>query len=345
MPGLPLCMKSIRSFLLSGILALSLLACVEDRKFVLPDNVVRNLRPGILRINEVFPSGNGNSLDSSDWIEIWNSSDTAVEILADQFLTGDKPDPSSAYASMRNYRIPPKGFFLIRFQNGGLDAASGFMLNPESSLSLQGEFAGIWFAKDGDTIVLDSMHFPASPDPLKSYGSLPDGGAVRRWLDKITPATSNNENLLLDGQPFTGRLIINEIAPNELPDWVEIVNPYTEDILLRAGEWFFSDDPLDKTKDTLKSDFLIPAGAYRLLECDPITPVANRIQLSFKLSSTIGESIGIYYKKPDGTIITISEQGFPGGSVIPSGSSYARKPDINGPFEISSTQSPGLPNL
>lgn len=141
----------------------------------------------------------------------------------------------------------------------------------------------------------------------------------------------------------SGTVVINEIAPNEAPDWVEMANPSSQDLLMKAREWFFSDDTTNRTKDTLKVDLVIPAKAYRLIECNPVNPLADRIRVAFSLKSTNGEFFGIYRKKTDGSLEIVSEVQFPAG--IAAGTSFARKPDLTGSFQISSTPSPGQPNL
>ena len=141
----------------------------------------------------------------------------------------------------------------------------------------------------------------------------------------------------------SGTVVINEIAPNESPDWVEMANPGDQDLQMKAREWFFSDDTTNRTKDTLKVDLVIPAKAYRLIECNPVNPLADRIKVAFSLSSTNGEFFGIYRKKIDGSLEIVSEVQFPAG--IAAGTSFAQKPDLKGSFQISSTPSPGQPNL
>ena len=321
--------------------------CLPDREFVQPvaeSAVIRNLRPGLLRINEVFPTGVDTASEKVDWIELWNTSDSIVELAANQFLVSDKSNPSSAYASARTYQIPPKGFFVVYFQNGGLDNSTGSLLNPNGSLSSNGEFAGIWFlSSSGDTILVDSLSFPASPNPKKSFGSVPDGSSTRNWLDYMTKGSSNNINNGPGGSPSPGRLVINEVAPNESPDWVELANPFSQDLLMKAGEWFFTDDTTT-IKDTLKVDFLFPAHSYKIVQCGTTLSgsTADQLRARFSLSSTNGEDFGIYYKNQSGDLIPIAELSFPAG--IQAGTGYGRSPDISGSFISGLTLTPGAPN-
>jgi len=332
------------------LILVSVTGCLPDREIIPPvteSGVIRNLRPGLLRINEVFPTGVDTASEKVDWIELWNTSDSIVELSANQFLVSDKSNPSSAYASARSYQIPPKGFFVVYLQNGGVDNSTSSILNPNASLSSNGEFAGIWFlSSSGDTILVDSLSFPASPDSKKSYGRVPNGGNSLKWLKDITRNQSNNVNIGGSGplEPYEGMFIINEIAPNESPDWVEFYNPLTQNFTMKSGRWFFTDDLSSKTKDTLKVDFVLSPSKHYVVDCnDPTSPSdANQIRAKIKLSSTSGESFGIYYKDDNGQIITIAEQTFPAG--ILAGKSYGRQPDKTGPFVLNINQSKGLPN-
>jgi hypothetical protein len=341
-------MRTLFQIFILGILAALMSGCLADREFIPPastDKVIRNLRPGLLVINEVFPTGNDTTTEKTDWIELWNSSDSSVEIPAQRFLVADRKMASESYAAIRSYLVPPKGFFVIYFKNGGSDNDATSMLHPNASLSSSGESTAIWFVNAaGDTLLLDSLSFSASPDPTQSFGSLPDGSSQRQWLRIPSRGSSNIINSDPNGPPFPGRLVINEIAPNEAPDWVEIANPFPQDFLMKAGDWFFSDDTSQITKDTLKVDLLIPGKSYRLIECSTsgVGSGNGNVVAKFSLSSTNGESFGMYFRKQDGEIIPIGRVSFPAG--ISAGSSFARKPDLNGPFEISSTQSPGAAN-
>lgn len=332
-------------FILFGIIGM-LSSCLEDRTFPVPDNpAIKKFRPGVLIFNEIFPSGSAGSAETRDWVEIFNPTDTAIQIDPGSFWVTENKTSFAGYSPEKSYTIPPKGFFLIYFENGGRDTIPGAIVHTGANLSSSGEFLAMFVTNtSGDTILLDSLTFPDAPGPGNSYGSLPDGSKNRSWMSTITKGKSNNENLNLDGEPFAGRLIINELDPNGTDfDWVEIVNPFPKALLLEKDKYFFSDDTSNPGKYALPVDFNFPQNAYQLVECATAGPEATSQQLRAKFGfSGNGESFSISYKKSDGSWITLASVDYPAG--IESGKSYGRKPDRTGPFSNGLTPSPGLPN-
>jgi hypothetical protein len=336
------------SAVIISLSALFLAACLEDRSF--PDPVapgkgtIRELKTGSLIINEIYAEGAAGTAEPYDWIELYNPSDSAVLLETGRFFASDAPGKKGDYSPSRNYFVPGKGFLWIAFQNGGQDTSARFPLNPKASLSASGEFAGIWFrTATGDTIVVDSLHFPSSTKPGHSFGSLPDGNKQRFFLPTPSRGSSNNGNPLPNGEPSFGRLVINEIDPNGSPDWAELANPFPQELVMKAGQWFFTDDTASKEKYMLPVDFVFPGNAYRTLECATTGTDADASQLRAKFSlSSNGEHLAIYFKRSNGDLVLIAEQAYPAG--IPAGQTYGRSPNLSGPFQIGLSPTPGAAN-
>lgn len=325
-------------------------SCLEDREFKpVPFQAGTNsiLRAGILKINEVQPDFNADSGDYSDWVELYNNSDSALILEPNRFWMTDNKDNKFSFTSVRSYSIPARGFLTVYFNSLGLDTSSKNIISNTGNLSKNGEFVGFYFlASNGDTITVDSLSFPASPAQSKSYARVPDGGFTFKWVEKITRNRSNNINLAGSGlvEPFFGILKINEIAPNETLDWVELASTLPDTFTMKSGRWFFTDDLAAKTKDTLKVNFIVAQESYNVVECISTSSGSTSTQLRTKLglSSTNGEAFGIYYLNDSNELITIAEQAFPAG--IESGKSYGRQPNLTGPFVSNITPSKGQAN-
>ena len=326
-------------------------ACLKDRVFppakVPPPGSKTILKTGNIKINEIQPDFNADSGDLADWVEIYNTSDSTLVLQPGKFWITESKSNKLKFSPSVEFTIPPKGFLTIYFDGSKTAVDPSSIIYTEGNLSKSGEFVGLYYlAGPGDTVVLDTVSFGASPSQKESYGRLPNGGSSLKWLKDITRKESNNVNIGGSGsiEPFEGMFIINEIAPNESPDWVEFYYSLTQNFTMKNGRWFFTDDLSQKSKDTLKVDFVLSPGKYYVVECnDPTNPSdANQIRAKLKLSSTNGEAFGIYYKDDNGQFITIAEQTFPAG--ISAGKSYGRQPDKTGPFVLNIDPSKGLPN-
>jgi len=325
-------------------------ACLKDRVIppaVVPPGLKTILKAGNIKINEIQPDFNADSGDLADWVEIYNTSDSTLVLQPGKFWITESKSNKLKFTPTAEFTIPSKGFLTIYFDGSKTAVDPNSIIYTEGNLSKSGEFVGLYYlAGPGDTVVLDTVSFGASPSQKESYGRVPNGGNSLKWLKDITRNGSNNVNIGGSGpfEPYEDMFIINEIAPNESPDWVEFYNPLTQNFTMKSGRWFFTDDLSLKTKDTLKVDFVLSPGKHYVVDCnDPTSPSdANQIRAKIKLSSTNGEAFGIYYKDDNGQFITIAEQTFPAG--ILAGKSYGRQPDKIGPFVLNINPSKGLPN-
>lgn len=130
-----------------------------------------------------------DSGDYSDWIELYNAGNTAVD-LAGYYLT-------DSYALLTKFRftttpnqvvVPANGYLLIWASGVTVKGAkhAGF------SLSASGE--RIALVLPNGTAIVDSLSFGPQPADV-SYGRLPDGGDTLKYFASPTPDTTNTAEL------------------------------------------------------------------------------------------------------------------------------------------------------
>lgn len=189
----------------SGILfliGLLLQGCLEFRDIApkqLAPAVPDTIGYGRIRINEFMTGGTpvtvGNLLGASnDWIELYNPSDSSIQLGSGQwFITDDLsvPDKYNIPVDSR-YKISGKGFFAIVCS--GVSAST---IRPTTSFSLSsaGEDLGIFYRKSPGTalIAIDTLTYipPIGAQSGVSYGRLPDGAGGVIQLSQITAESPN----------------------------------------------------------------------------------------------------------------------------------------------------------
>jgi hypothetical protein len=120
-------------------------------------------------------------------------------------------------------------------------------------------------------------------------------------LDSITVTIVDNDSPIA-----TPILFINEIMSNNTStiadengyfgDWIEIYNP--SNVAVDLAGMYISDDAATPTKyqfPTGSSATVIPAGGFKLIWADDSTQTGP-LHANFKLSSTSGEFVGLYYQ-------------------------------------------------
>lgn len=155
-----------------------------------------------IKMNEIWSRGSGTELD---WIEIYNSSNAAIDITGYKIYDaggngGTKPKlefPSGA-------SIPARGYYVIVTDISTSTNPAGF------GLSSGGE--KVWL-EDKSGALLDSITFVAMSE-TQSYRRIPDGGEWK-LADILTKGYANSV------------IVMNEIysrgTSNEL-DWIELYN-------------------------------------------------------------------------------------------------------------------------
>lgn len=138
--------------------------------------------------------------------------------------------------------------------------------------------------------------------------------------------------------------------------WIEIYNPGDTAILLGSGQWYLTDDTLEKSKFLIPDGTKVGAKDYLLICCDnsPGFLADRQIHTNFSLSRYAGD-VAIYYKTKvdaDSVYLKVNEIQYVSASPqIPAYDStarhisYGRQPDGNGgPLNRLSKATPGKPN-
>ncbi len=174
-------MKKISKYLIiTAAFLLSFVSCVKDELVEVEEPVTTELG---LFINEVFSTGD------PDWIEIYNSTDEAIDMAG--FKISDGP--------VAKYTFPA----------GTTIAANGYLVYPcnEFGLSSGGEEVYLWDAEDN---LVDNITFPAL-DSGVSYGRTTDGGDEFSTMGATQGAANSNVN----NPPLIEATLIEGINDNE----------------------------------------------------------------------------------------------------------------------------------
>ncbi len=252
-----------------------------------------------LYINEFMASNDmafpGPQGDHPDWIEIYNAGDEAV-MLGGYYLSDDLTDPTKMFQISSEFPDSvtiSAGGYLLFFANSDPDWS---VLNLNFKLGGGGEAIGFW---NPDQVFVDSLTYGEQIADV-SFGRYEDG--TNNWyaMTNYTPGAANQ-----NPAPAPIMLYINEfMASNDVafpgpqgdyPDWIEIYNAGTEDVML--GGYYLSDDLADPAKmfqipATYPDSVTVPAGGYLVFyaNSDPDWSVLN---LNFKLGGS-GEQIGLW---------------------------------------------------
>ena len=152
-----------------------------------------------------------------------------------------------------------------------------------------------------------------------------------------------------ENDPFTGKLVINEVVAEktmtlgefgEPADRFELYNTGSEDLLLKEGEWFVSDAGPDDPKKFKLPETLVPARTTVLVWCDKVDDTSLGIHTNFALAAS-GEHIVLYHQVGGvGTVIDeviFAKDGMPGPVC-------ARYPDGVGEWVLPKRSTPGATN-
>lgn len=185
-----------------GFSLLFLYGCLEFRDIapkqaapIVPDTIGF----GRLRVNEFMTGGTPANVGAllgaaNDWFEIYNPSDSALNLGSGQwYVTDDLAIPEKYNLPVDSrFRIPGKGFFAIVCS--GLTPST---IRPTTNFSLSsaGEDLGIFFRKSPGSplIAIDTLTYvpPIGAQSGVSYGRLPNGAGAMIQLSEITPEASN----------------------------------------------------------------------------------------------------------------------------------------------------------
>jgi hypothetical protein len=216
----------------------------------------------MLVINELMANNTGSVLDQNgdddDWIEIYNSGDSAVNI-GGMYLTDNQSADSRWRVPGNNQAVttvPPKGYLLI-WADGETNEGT---LHANFKLGSDGEQISL-YAADGKTLI-DSVNFGSQAED-RSYGRLPDGSNDWRSLAAPTPGRSNSS------VPIS--VVITEImyhpyhpvpgAEDTRQEYIELFNHGSE--LVNLSGWRISNGV-----DYVFPDVTLGAGQYLVVAAD-----------------------------------------------------------------------------
>lgn len=174
-----------------------------------------------LILNELAANTEAAGTESNDWIELFNPTESPIQLGAGWFLSDDTAD-------LRKWEIPagttvPAGGWIV------FDEATGFH-NPPT--------VGFGLSKDGEQVLLshlpgngldrvvDSVRFKAQ-EPDGSYGRFPDGSA---WWSALASQTPNSANASPAASLAITEIMFHPEAAsasqeNVFGEYVEIYNP------------------------------------------------------------------------------------------------------------------------
>ncbi len=250
-----------------------------------------------LYINE-FMASNDSALagpqgDYPDWIEIYNAG--ADDVMLSGYYMSDVLDIAEAYMIPDTYPDSVTvlaGGFILFYANKGEESS---VLNLNFGLKGSGEQIGFW---DTQSVFVDSLTFSQQTGDI-SYGRYPDGTDTWGFMTDFTPGAANT-----NPTPPLAELYINEfMASNDsalagpqgdYPDWIEIYNAGTEDIML-GGYLMF--DTLDATQayqipDTYPDSVTVAAGGFIVFYANSDEELSV-LNLNFKLKGG-GEQVGLW---------------------------------------------------
>lgn len=118
------------------------------------------------------------SASSSDWIEIYNTSDQEVSLDGAQLR-----DAKASWTFPKGTTIPAKGFLQVMCDDSGVGLKTNFKLTSKGErLTLL----------DGAGAVLDEVIYPKLAAD-KTWGRLPDGAGDWGLMSKPTPGAANEK--------------------------------------------------------------------------------------------------------------------------------------------------------
>ena len=256
---------------------------------------------GVVVINEIESNG-----DDTDWVELYNTGDTAFDLSGTRFRDNDVT--REHYVLPAGSVIEPGGFFVI-------DQAQG--LNPGFDFGLGVEDEVYLFAPDGATVI---AHASWTTHAVVTYGLCPDGVGDLVDTSVSTKGAPNDCSLPVR---------INEIeSQGGTPgDWIELIN---------VGAGTIDLGGVVVTDSNPANTYTIPAGTtlepQALLVLDELVGGAGDFDFGLGSSDTVtllhdGEVLDTY------------------SWTAHAATTYGRCPDGRGEFAVTVEPTKGAANL
>ena len=244
-----------------------------------------------VRISEVMTSNegavSGNTLDTSDWVEIVNTGAADVDLDGYTLLCADAPLSPFAFPDMT---LAPGEYLLIYCD--GLDRrTAGYALHAAFRLDADGAALSLL---DADGALVDGVELPA----LETNHVYRRDQSSGEWelSGDYTPGLANTleNHLTFDVESADIPLVISEVcaanrsyaadAGGAFHDYIEIYNPSAEAVDLSGC--YLTDNEDDLRKWSFPQGTSVPAGGYLLVYASGgALGAAGEVHASFKLAS------------------------------------------------------------
>ncbi len=155
--------------------------------------------------------------DWDDWVEIYNSADTAVAMNG-MFLTDNLASPQKW--QFPDTSLPAKSFLLVWTDN---EAAQG-KLHTNFALSRNGEQIGLFAPLAAGNAPIDTLSFVAQKSDT-SYGRTTDGASTWRFFATPTPGRSNVSTSVQSRdaqQPLPETFRLEKVWPNPAKSFANV---------------------------------------------------------------------------------------------------------------------------
>lgn len=264
-----------------------------------------------VRINEFLPENKYSIIDAegdrSEWVELWNSTDTAVSLLG-YYLSDNRSNPYKW--ALPDVEIPANGYTLVFLS--GKDCTEGEL---HASFRISSVDEGIFlFTNNG--MRMDSLLIPEGLNDNVSIGRGADGNIL--YYAAPTPNAQNTTYGFTTPIGVGGfnadSIYISEVsgvaaARSGNLDWVELYNASGTSQNL-AG-WYITDDPDEPQKFSL-ANVTVYAGGYAVIYCTDASDEITAATAPFNISGS-GETL--YLVAPDGGFCDVFQTGVTGAAI------------------------------
>lgn len=148
-----------------------------------------------LVINEVLAANATINTDAAgeydDWIEIYNSGDSIVQ-LDGLYFTDDEEDPQQ-YAFPTGRGLSP-GDFLLVWCDGATDQETASELHTPFKLNKGGDTLFLYYFEGEQQVQVDAIQWTDTQIDDTSAARIPDGSLTWELTTNVTPAAANQSS-------------------------------------------------------------------------------------------------------------------------------------------------------
>ena len=218
---------------------------------------------GVVVINEVYTFSDEKNIDDLDYIELYNTSNEAVEVGGLLMWEGDGPE--EAWTIPAGKTIPAHGYLVIECDKEELHQDP--VNYPSWGLSKNDEQVVL---ADAQQNIIDEVTTPNLSEN-EAYGRKTDGASEWVIFSQLTPGETNDGTPEREEVVNTSGVYINEIFTNDqdeqttdwddTKDFVEFYNATDQDIDM-AGFTIYDDKLEEDSKYTFPANTIIKAHSF-----------------------------------------------------------------------------------